>query len=69
MSTSPLPSFISEGDLKTLDTALAFFLHECPSSMIPSRAEVANWALALEKHGNEFASAAAACSEWAKGEG
>lgn len=68
MSTAPLPSFISEGDSKTVDAMLAFFLYECPSSMIPSRDEVAAWALALAERGDEFAGHAEACGKWAKGE-
>lgn len=47
---------------------LAFFLYECPSSMIPSRDEVAAWALALAERGDEFACHAEACAKWAKGE-
>ncbi|MDN7506627.1 hypothetical protein QZM43_28230 [Burkholderia orbicola] len=68
MSAASLPSFISEGDSKTVDAMLAFFLYECPSSMIPSRKEVADWAIALADRGSEFAGHAAACRKWAKGE-
>lgn len=69
MSTAPLPSFISEGDSKTVDAMLAFFLYECPSSMIPSRDEVAAWALALAERGDEFSRHAEGCRKWAEGEG
>ncbi|MDE1143592.1 MAG: hypothetical protein PW999_29070 [Paraburkholderia tropica] len=68
MSAAPLPSFISEGDSKAVNAMLAFFLYECPSSMIPSRDEVAAWALALAERGDEFACHAEACAKWAKGE-
>jgi hypothetical protein len=68
MSTAPLPSFISEGDSKTVDAVLAFFLYECPSSMIPSRDEVAAWALALTERGDEFSGHVEGCRKWAKGE-
>jgi hypothetical protein len=36
---------------------LAFFLYECPSSMIPPRDEMAAWALPLAERGDEFAHA------------
>ncbi|WP_233828336.1 hypothetical protein [Paraburkholderia sp. ZP32-5] len=68
MNAAPLPSFISESDSKTVDAMLAFFLYECPSSMIPSREEVAAWALALAERGDEFAPYAEACKKWAEGE-
>ncbi|UJH73328.1 MULTISPECIES: dioxygenase [Burkholderia] len=69
MTKASLPSFISEGDLKTVDSMLAFFLYECPSSMIPSREEVAEWALGLAERGDEFAGHAEGCKKWARGEG
>ncbi|WP_155016937.1 dioxygenase [Burkholderia ubonensis] len=68
MSKDKIPSFISEEGAKTVDATLAFFLHECPSSMIPSRDEVAAWARVLADRGDEFACHAEACRKWAKGE-
>nr|WP_311527974.1 hypothetical protein [uncultured Ralstonia sp.] len=50
-----------------LDAFLAFFLSECPSSMIPRKEEVQRWAEALDKRGPEFASDAAACREFVSG--
>jgi hypothetical protein len=55
---------IVNGTMQDLDSFLAFFLYECPSSMIPSREEVQRWAEALDRRGPEFASGAAACREW-----
>jgi len=52
-----------------LDFFLAFFLWECPSSMIPTKEEVLRWAAALEKRGPEFALDAAACREFVSGNG
>jgi hypothetical protein len=55
---------IVNGTKQDLNPFLAFFLWECPSSMIPSKEEVRRWAEALDRRGPEFASAAAACREW-----
>ncbi|MGA7816143.1 hypothetical protein [Caballeronia sp.] len=55
---------IVSGTKQDLDSFLAFFLWECPSSMIPSKKEVRQWAEALAKRGPEFASDAKACREW-----
>ena len=55
---------VINGTKTDLDSFLAFFLWECPSSMIPTKKEVQSWAEALEKRGPEFASDAAACREF-----
>lgn len=48
-----------------VDLLLAFFLWECPTSMIPSRDTVLDWARSLESRGPEFSGHAKACREWA----
>lgn len=50
---------------KVRDT-LVFFLWECPSSMIPTRAAVTNWADVLETRGPEFVHFVTECRNWAK---
>lgn len=60
---------IINGTKGELDSFLAFFLWECPSSMIPTKEEVQRWAEALDKRGPEFASDAAACREFVGGNG
>ncbi|MFS8979712.1 hypothetical protein PO002_35445 [Cupriavidus necator] len=60
---------IRHGTKAELDAFLTFFLSECPSTMIPTKAEVACWAEALAARGPEFASDAAACRAFARGEG
>ncbi|MGC0015387.1 hypothetical protein ACPPTR_07800, partial [Ralstonia pseudosolanacearum] len=60
---------IVNGTKQDLDSFLAFFLWECPSSMIPTKEEVLRWAEALDKRGSEFASDAAACREFVRGNG
>jgi hypothetical protein len=60
---------VINGTKADLDSFLAFFLWECPSSMIPTKKEVQRWAEALEKRGPEFASDAVACREFISGGG
>lgn len=56
---------VTRMDHQKLDFLIGFFLHECPSSMIPSKAEVLEWAEALEaREGAEFTAHAAACRSW-----
>ncbi|SPB14176.1 hypothetical protein NOV72_01425 [Caballeronia novacaledonica] len=59
--SDPYLDVVMNGTKEELDRFLAFFLHECPTSMIPTRQQVLQWVDALEKRGPEFASDAAAC--------
>lgn len=54
------------GTPEEVDKMLTFFLHECPSTMIPSRAEVRRWAALLESRldKEQFESDIRACLEW-----
>ncbi|RQN35675.1 hypothetical protein [Paraburkholderia tropica] len=68
MDKKTLPSFISDGDPKIVNDALAFFLHECSTNMIPSKDEVAVWAAGLAERGPDFARHADACRRWVAGD-
>ncbi|MGF6858184.1 hypothetical protein [Paraburkholderia sp. CI3] len=58
---------VANGTRKELNFFLGFFLHECPTSMIPAKQQVQEWAEILEKRGPEFSADAAACREFSKG--
>ncbi|WP_035570502.1 hypothetical protein [Paraburkholderia graminis] len=58
---------VANGTRKELNFFLSFFLHECPTSMIPAKQQVQEWAEVLEKRGPQFLADAAACHEFSKG--
>jgi hypothetical protein len=58
---------VAKGTRQELNFFLGFFLHECPTSMIPTKQQVQQWAEVLEKRGPEFSADAAACHEFVKG--
>jgi len=58
--------FFLTGTPEEIDKMLSFFLHECPSTMIPSRDEVRRWAALLGSRPDreQFESDIKACLEW-----
>lgn len=52
------------GTERQVDAMLAFFLYECPTSMIPSVEQVRDWGRLLEGRGAEFAKHASMCAIW-----